>query len=156
MAPISALPQERSEVFALQKMLRDLADVPTTPQPRCELRGPKGELIPLPESIFYLLKQVVEVMAQGDAITLVPVGRELTTQQAADLLNMSRQYLVRLLDDKQIPFSRTGKHRRLKIEDVLRFKAQRDLERHAALDDLAALNQELGAYEDSEPSPESR
>src|SRR4051812_963165 len=99
MNPISALPKERSEVAALSKLLDAAAHVAP-----CELRGPKGETIRLPESVFYLLKQVVDVMAQGDAITIVPVGREVTTQQAADLLNMSRQYLVRLLDDEKIPF----------------------------------------------------
>ncbi len=121
--------------------------------PRCELRGPKGETIPLPESIFYLLKQVVDVMAQGDAITLVPVGREMTTQQAADLLNVSRQYLVKLLDDGKIPFGRTGKHRRLKIEDVVAFKTQRDRERSTALDELTALSQEFGGYDEIPSKP---
>src|SRR5262245_36681319 len=106
MNPISALPKERSEVAALSKLLDAAAHV--VPSSPCELRGPKGETIRLPESVFYLLKQVVDVMAQGDAITIVPVGREVTTQQAADLLNMSRQYLVRLLGDGEIPFRRTG------------------------------------------------
>src|SRR5687768_726970 len=147
MNPISALPRERSEVAALRKMLDAAAHV-VTPAPRCELRGPQGETIRLPDSVFYLLKQVVDVMAQGDAITIVPVGRELTTQQAADLLNVSRQYLVRLLDDGKIPFRRTGKHRRLKIEDVLSFKTARDRERNVALDELAAMSQEVGGYEE--------
>lgn len=154
MNPISALPKERSEVAALSKLLDAAAHV----RPSCELRGPKGETIRLPESVFYLLKQVVDVMAQGDAITIVPVGREVTTQQAADLLNMSRQYLVRLLDDEKIPFRRTGKHRRLKIEDVLAYKSDRDRERKAALDKLAAMSQEFGGYEElrDEPASESK
>ena len=108
MNPISALPKERSDVAALRKLLDAAAHVVPSSR-RCELRGPKGETIGLPESVFYLLKQVVDVMAQGDAITIVPVGRELTTQQAADLPNMSRQYLVRVLGEGKIPFRRTGK-----------------------------------------------
>lgn len=147
MNPISALPKERSDVAALREIL-DAAAHAVPSAPRCELRGPKGETIPLPASVFYLLKQVVDVMAQGDAITIVPVGRELTTQQAADLLNVSRQYLVRLLDDRKIPFSRTGKHRRLKIEDVLAFRTERDRDRKAILDELAGMSQEFGGYEE--------
>lgn len=149
MNPISALPRERSDVAALRKLLDAAAHVVNS-SPPCQLRGPMGETIPLPESVFYLLKQVVDVMAQGDAITIVPVGREMTTQQAADLLNMSRQYLVRLLNDGKIPFRRTGKHRRLKIEDVLSYKEIRDRERMAALDRLVAMSQEFGGYEEME------
>jgi excisionase family DNA binding protein len=157
MNPISALPKERSEVAALSKLLDAAAHVVPS-SPPCELRGPKGETIRLPESVFYLLKQVVDIMAQGDAITIVPVGREVTTQQAANLLNMSRQYLVRLLDDGMIPFRRTGKHRRLKIEDVLSYKSNRDRERKAALDKLAAMSQEFGGYEElrNDPASESK
>jgi excisionase family DNA binding protein len=90
---------------------------------------------------------VVEVLAHGDAITVVPVGKELTTQQAADLLNVSRQYLVRLLDEARIPYTKTGKHRRLRVEDVLAFKNARDTYRDASLRALTELTEELGGYE---------
>lgn len=96
-----------------------------------------------------VLASVAEVLARGDAITIVPVGKELTTQQAADLLNVSRQYLVRLLEAGQIPFSKVGKHRRLRIEDVLAFKAQRDQERRAKLEELTRLSEDLGGYGES-------
>jgi excisionase family DNA binding protein len=78
---------------------------------------------------------------------VVPVGREVTTQQAANVLNVSRQYLVRLLDDGRIPFRKTGKHRRLRIEDVLSFKEGRDAERRTSLRELSRLTQELGGYD---------
>ncbi|MCA9626420.1 MAG: helix-turn-helix domain-containing protein [Myxococcales bacterium] len=90
------------------------------------------------------------MMARGDSITVVPVGQELTTQQAADLLNVSRQYLVRLLDDGQLAYRRTGKHRRLRVEDVLTFKEHRDRKRKAALGELARLSEEAGGYEELE------
>ncbi|MBL9023012.1 MAG: helix-turn-helix domain-containing protein [Myxococcales bacterium] len=115
--------------------------------PRCKLVGPKGEAIALPETVFYVLERVAELMARGNSVTVVPVGRELTTQQAADLLNVSRQYLVRLLDEKRIPFRKTGKHRRLRIEDVLAFKEQRDRDRRSKLRDLSRLTEELGGYD---------
>ncbi len=108
--------------------------------------GPRGEAH-LPETIVYLLERVAEVLARGDAITIVPVGKELTTQQAADLLNVSRQYLVRLLDGGRIPHTKTGKHRRLRIEDVLSFKERRDADRRSALRDLTQLTEDLGGYD---------
>lgn len=83
----------------------------------------------------------------GDSITVVPVGKELTTQQAADLLNVSRQYLVRLLDEKCLPFTKTGKHRRLRIEDVLAFKENRDANRRAGMRELSQLTQAVGGYD---------
>ena len=86
-------------------------------------------------------------MARGDSITVVPVGREVTTQQAADLLNVSRQYLVRLLDEGRIPFRKTGKHRRIRIEDVLAFKETRDKDRRAGLRELSRMTEEFGGYD---------
>jgi excisionase family DNA binding protein len=80
----------------------------------------------------------------GDSITVVPVGREVTTQQAADLLNVSRQYLVRLLDEGRIPFRKTGKHRRIRIEDVLAFKESRDKDRRAGLRGIEPFRQNVG------------
>lgn len=94
-----------------------------------------------------MLERVAEVMARGDSITVVSVSKELTTQQAADLLNVSRQYLVRLLDEKRLPFTKTGKHRRLRIEDVLAFKENRDRNRSAGMRELSQLTQELGGYD---------
>lgn len=91
-------------------------------------------------------------MASGDSITIVPVGKELTTQQAADLLNVSRQYLVRLLDEGRIPFRKTGKHRRLRIEDVLAFGQKRDRDRRVGIRELSQLTQEFGGY-DMEDQP---
>lgn len=79
--------------------------------------------------------------------TVVPVGKEVTTQQAADLLNVSRQYLVRLLEERRLPFRKTGKHRRLRIEDVLTFKSQRDKDRRAGLRELSQVTQEFGGYD---------
>jgi len=97
--------------------------------------------------VFYVLERVAEVMARGDSITVVPVGRELTTQQAADLLNVSRQYLVRLLEEGRIPFRKTGKHRRLRIDAVLGFKEKRDRDRRAGLRELSQMSQEFGGYD---------
>lgn len=85
-------------------------------------------------------------MAKRSAITLVPVGKEITTQQAVDLLNVARQYLVRLRDEGRIPYTKTGMRRRLRIEDVLTFKGARDRARKVALDKLTALSEDVGGY----------
>jgi excisionase family DNA binding protein len=147
MTPVAAPPEERAQVEALSKALGGMIHAPKRRAPKCQLLGPKGESIPLPETVFYVLERVVEVIARGDSITVVPVGREVTTQQAAELLSVSRQYLVRLLEEKRIPFRRTGKHRRLRVEDVLSFKEQRDKDRRAGLRDLSQMTQDVGGYD---------
>jgi excisionase family DNA binding protein len=147
MTPVAAPPEQQAQVVALSKALEGMAHQPRKRAPRCQLVGPKGETIALPESVFYVLERVAEVMARGDSITVVPVGREVTTQQAADLLNVSRQYLVRLLDEGRIPFRKTGKHRRLRIEDVLSFKETRDKDRRAGLRELSRMTEDFGGYD---------
>lgn len=147
MTPVSAPPEQQAAVAKLSELLDGLAHPRKRRAPACQIVGPKGETIAVPASVFYILERVAEVMARGDAVTVVPVGRELTTQQGADLLNVSRQYLVRLLDGGVLPFTKTGKHRRLRIEDVLTFKEKRDAERKAALRDLSHLTEEDGGYD---------
>ena len=84
MTPVAAPPEQQAQVAALSKALEGMVHTRKRRAPKCELVGPKGESIPVPESVFYVLERVVEVLARGDSITVVPVGRELTTQQAAD------------------------------------------------------------------------
>lgn len=110
------------------------------------LIGPKGEEVILPASVYQALQQLVHILAQHQAVAVVAVERELTTQDAADLLNVSRPYLIRLLEEGKIPFTRTGTHRRVQLADVLSYKERRDVARGEALDHLAQLNQELGLY----------
>ncbi|WP_394826726.1 helix-turn-helix domain-containing protein [Pendulispora albinea] len=147
-SPISAPPEQHAMFVELLKQLRLIQAKPH--RKPCLLLGPKGEHIELPEAVFYALERVVDVLARGDAITVVPVGKELTTQHAANLLNVSRQYLVRLLEEGKIPYTKTGKHRRLRIEDVLAYKRQRAKERRAKLKELTALTEELGGYPELE------
>jgi excisionase family DNA binding protein len=112
-----------------------------------ELHGPSGESLVLPRSLLEVLMRATEEMARGATIVVVPVERELTTQEAADLLNVSRQYLVRLVDEGKLSCVRTGSHRRLRREEVLRFKAERDREREETLDALTQLHEDLGGYD---------
>lgn len=146
MSPVAVPPEQQKHVDALFRLILNLGKGEHRDEPRCLLVGPGGESLPVPETVFALLQRVIEVLARGEAISVVPVGKELTTQQAADILNVSRQYLVRLLDEGRIPHSMVGKHRRVRAADVISFKRERDRNRRKALDELTELSEELGGY----------
>src|SRR5215208_3928250 len=137
--------RERDPVLAPDKdapLVRELDDG------RAKLRAPSGEEIELPHSVFEVLVRVVHEMARGNAVRILPVHAELTTQQAAELLNVSRPFLVGLLEEGEIPFRKVGSHRRVRLDDLLVYKDRRDRERKIALNELASESQELGLYED--------
>lgn len=98
----------------------------------------------LPVSTLRLVEEVLNGLARGDAIRVVAVNAELTTQEAADLLNVSRPHLVKLLEDGELPFLRTGKHRRVRLADLLQFKDAREQASAQAMDELSRQAQELG------------
>jgi excisionase family DNA binding protein len=102
------------------------------------------ETVALPASAVRLLVRVLEEMARGNAVTLIPVHAELTTQEAADMLNISRPSLIQLLDEGKIEYRRVGTHRRVRFESLIKYKRQADAARRAALAELAAYDQELG------------
>lgn len=112
-----------------------------------KLVDPDGNTVALPATIFHLLQAAVHHLAQGQAVKLVPTDQELTTQQAADLLNISRPYLVKLLEQGEISYTKTGTHRRIRFTDLMNYKAHRDTQRAEALTHLTQLSQDLGFYE---------
>ena len=103
-----------------------------------------GADIILPASVLRLLKDILAEMAQGHAVALLSVQAELTTQQAAYLLNVSRPYLIRLLEDSKIPFRLVGQHRRVRFDDLLAYQRKDDEDRRRIADELTADAQELG------------
>ncbi len=103
------------------------------------------EDITVPVGAVYLLADILNQMAQGNAVSLVPIGHTLTTQQAADFLNVSRPYLVRLLETGKMPFTKVGRHRRIKFEELMKYMQRVDEESRQAADNLTRETQELGA-----------
>ena len=112
-----------------------------------KLVGVDGEEIYLPESIYQILRQVIPLLAEGKGVTLIPQDHYLSSQESAKLLNISRPYLYNLLNKGEIPYTKIGTHKRIKIEDLLEYKAKRDVNRRKDLSELIETSQELGFYE---------
>jgi excisionase family DNA binding protein len=108
------------------------------------LQTDEGQELRVPVAAFRLFVQALREMAKGHAVTLVPIHAELTTQQVADILNVSRPYVVRLLEKEEIPHIKRGRHRRVRFEDLMAYKAQDDLKRKQARAEMISLSQELG------------
>lgn len=137
---------EAAELPGLTHLLAELESLSAEHRPAM-LIGPDGETIPLPDSAFRALAVVVDAMSRGQAITLIPVGQQLTTQQAAEILHVSRPHLIKLLEAGEIPFDKVGTHRRIAIEDVLAYRERRAKVRRKHLAELTRLSQELGGYD---------
>ncbi len=137
-APVFLPASQKPALQALSQLIQSIA---LDKRPRCEVVDAHGKRAPVPLVVLTFLADAVELLSRGDAVTVVPTRSELTTQQAADLLNVSRQYLVRLLDEGRLPVTKTGSHRRVRLDDLLRFKSRRDDERRAKLDELSQLSE---------------
>jgi excisionase family DNA binding protein len=106
----------------------------------------QSEDIILPGHIMAMLLKISTEMSQGKAISLIPINAELTTQEAANMMNVSRPHLVKLLEQEALSFHKVGTHRRIYLKDLLTYMEDNDKARRQSLDDLAALSQELGLY----------
>jgi excisionase family DNA binding protein len=138
--PIYAEGDQAEAVQALGKVLHDFR--------KARLVGPEGQEILLPYTIYRVLEQVVPLLAADMAVSIVPVGHLLTTQEAADLLNVSRPFLIKLLEGGSIRFERVGTHRRIRFEDLMKYKHMRDKDRRKSLKKLTQMAQEAGLYDE--------
>ena len=110
---------------------------------RVQVDNELEEVVVIPMSAFRLLTDILTQMARGNAVTLMPVRAELTTQQAADILNVSRPFLISLIDNGKIPHRKVGTHRRIRFEDLMIYKQDIDQKRLQTLEELACEAQEL-------------
>lgn len=140
--PVTPGKDEQSALDALDALLSGPAR-----DARTKLIDLDGTEVVLPESVVDLLRQAVHQLARQRALALIPIDRDLTTQQVANILHVSRPYLISLLEHGEIPYTKVGAHRRISLDDVMRYKAQRDISRKQTLDELARLNQEMGLYD---------
>lgn len=148
-ATASSYPDERlrlpseAEAQAAAEGARQLAAIIGRGESAC-LRVIDGhEDISVPMFALRMLRDILTEMADGNAVSIVPLHAQLTTQQAADFLQVSRPFLIRLLERGEIPSLKVGRHRRVRFEEVRAYQQRREVRSHAALDALAAQAQEL-------------
>jgi excisionase family DNA binding protein len=142
--PFEATEQDKR---ALDEVKAALGHAAVTDAPGPFLVGPDGHHIHIPEPLFRILRQAAAMLARGERITLAPVHQEMSTQEAADQLNVSRPHLIKLLDSGAIPFTKTGRNRRVLFGDVVKFMEERNRERRNRLRDLIRKSEELGVYD---------
>jgi excisionase family DNA binding protein len=116
--------------------LRSLVSFVDSHRQRAALVGPDGERVDLPDVVYQVLTDVVDAMKVGRAITVAPTSMKLTTQEAADLLGVSRPTLVKLLESGRIAYEQPGRHRRVRLVDLLAYQDAARVDRRAALDEL--------------------
>lgn len=136
---IDASPEQRADIERIQDAFQSV---------KCGfLVSPDGQKFSVPEPLFRVLYQATEALIAGYQVIVAPVQRQLTTQEAADLLNVSRTYLVRLLDDGKIASGKVGRHRRVTFGNLMTYKKQRMVERREALQSLIHESEEAGLYD---------
>ncbi|MEG4581224.1 excisionase family DNA-binding protein [Microcoleus sp. MON1_C5] len=133
--------QETEAIKKLQQIL-------SIESAQVKLVASNGEEILIPESVYNLLGQIVRAMASGQAVSIVTHNRELTVHQAADFLNVSRSFIVKLLDEGAIPYIEVGSRRRILFQDLMTYKQQRKVQRRQLLDELIEMTEEAGLYEE--------
>lgn len=114
--------------------------------PEIEIEETK-ERVKVPLKVLKLLVEVLKAMSQGKPISIVPVASEMTTQAAAELLNCSRPHLVKLLENGSIPFTKVGRHRRVKYEDVVKYRKRIKAEQKQRIVKMMRADEELGLYD---------
>jgi excisionase family DNA binding protein len=143
--PIPAAENDQINIKHIEQLLEALQESGSA---RPKLVGPEGQEIELPESIFQALRVVAHDLARNRSVNIVAVNQDLTTQEAADLLNVSRPFLIKLLEEGEMPYFMVGAHRRVHLTDLLEYKQRRNIAERAALAELTRLGQEMGLYDE--------
>ncbi len=136
--PVSLPATEEDQIGEIRRLVQE---------GRARLLGPDGRQIKLPDTVQELLLKILKNLQAGKAVSIVAEHQDLTTQRAANILGVSRPFLVRLLEDGEIPFHMVGSHRRIYLRDLLAYKHRRDSARHEAIDRMARAEQDAGTYD---------
>lgn len=136
--PISMPERQEGQIRNLRRLMQ---------QGGAKLVGPDGQQIAIPEPVHALLLMILKNLQAGNAISIVPEHQQLTTQRAANILGVSRPFLVALVEAGDIPFHMVGSHRRVYLRDLLDYKRRRDAARHQAIDSMARAEMEAGTYD---------
>ncbi|HEX3745768.1 MAG TPA: excisionase family DNA-binding protein [Bryobacteraceae bacterium] len=111
------------------------------------LVGPDGRQLAIPQPLHDLLAVILRNLQSGNAVSIVPEHQQLTTQRAANILGVSRPFLVGLVEAGEIPFHLVGRHRRVYLRDLLAYQRRRDAARHEAIKNMARTEMEAGTYD---------
>jgi excisionase family DNA binding protein len=150
---MTTIEQRRKPSKSEQKVARD--SYPAVLSVLSHINGEETEIeieeskerIKIPSRALELLSDILKAMSEGVPISIVPIATEVTTQKAAEILGCSRPYLIKLLEEGQIPFVKVGKHRRIKFEDVVSYKQKMKKEQKQSLIDIMTFDEENGLYD---------
>ena len=138
--PISIPVSQQEQIHELQKLMRR--------EGKASLVGRGGEpALELPDAVYSLLLRILQNMQEGKAISIVPFMQDLTTQEAANFLGVSRPFFVRLLETGKLRFHKTGTHRRVYLKDLMEFREHRDQDKLDAINRMAQLEEDAGLYD---------
>ena len=135
---MSLLETEEDQIAEIRRLVQE---------GRTRLVGLDGRQIKLPDTVQELLLTILKNLHAGKAVSIIAEHQDLTTQRAANILGVSRPFLVRLLEDGEIPFHMVGSHRRVYLRDLFAYKHRRDNARHEAIDRMARAEQDAGIYD---------
>jgi excisionase family DNA binding protein len=113
-----------------------------------KLVGSDGSEVNISNGVYQILRDILPALELGrTTVTISPANREMTTQEAADILNVSRPYLIKLLEQNDIPHTKTGSHRRIKLRDLMDYKEKRDAQRSQSLNEIREMMEENGSFD---------
>ncbi|MEM6846323.1 MAG: helix-turn-helix domain-containing protein [Bacteroidota bacterium] len=141
-------PSKEEQKIALESYdpLRAVIDQIVSDNPEIEIEE-TGDRIKIPLKALRFLAEILKATGEGKVVSIVPIATEMTTQAAADLLGCSRPHVVKLLENNEIPFTKVGRHRRIKYEDIVAYQQKKKAEQEELLIKMMKADEELGLYD---------
>ena len=138
--PITIPNSQQKQILELQKLMQQ--------EGKASLVGKGGEpALELPDAVYSLLMRILQIMQEGNGISIVPFMQDLTTQEAANFLGVSRPFFVKLLESGKLQFHMTGTHRRVYLKDLVEYRQRRDQEKTDAINRIAQFEEDAGLYD---------